>query len=220
MAGGKGANNTDSSKKPLTASRREKYAPSKQHGYAEQEGKCLGNAKRIFSCLNVFFVICGACILGLAIWTGSGIYKEMFIAGEGYDPAAALAAFGAIVIAVAILGEIGARKDIKCIMLLYFILAFLALLGMLVVGSLNYNGKSELDKSGDEWWDSFDEDLREDVQDEFNCCGYEDSSDRPAADCELAADPADGCRAAFRDFFEEREGPVAALAMAIGACLV
>jgi len=131
---------------------------------------------------NCIILICGISVFAVGVWTlADRAFMERLLGSDLYVTSASiLIATGVIVTLISFLGCFGAIKEIKCMLLTFFIILFMIFIIMLVGGILGYVFRNEVEKEmhkemltsipkyGDETavtdaWDS--------VQDHFKCCG-------------------------------------------------
>ncbi|CAM9664385.1 unnamed protein product [Discosporangium mesarthrocarpum] len=183
----------------------------------------LLHSRQIISGLNIFYMLCGSGVIAVAVYVSvadGGIYARMFQTGTGTFFGAALAGMGAVVWLTAVLGQLGVMWGNRCLLTTYFVLLFSALVVMLALASTVLNNTNDLEATGDKWWDSFSEDLRGDVQDEFSCCGFLSSGDRPAGDCEEEPLPEDGCVEVAMDEWRDKAIPAYMLGLLVSVALL
>ncbi|XP_013776189.1 CD151 antigen-like [Limulus polyphemus] len=142
---------------------------------------------------NLLILIGGIVVFSIGVWTlADKAFMESLLGSNLYvSSAAILIATGVIVIIIAFLGCMGAFKEIKCMLLTFFIILFMIFITMLVGGILGYVFRNEVDEHMHsemlktvkqymndtpvtEAWDA--------VQEKFECCGMipgEDTSHQP-----------------------------------------
>ncbi|RWS03895.1 tetraspanin-11-like protein [Dinothrombium tinctorium] len=135
----------------------------------------------------------GIVVFAVGVWTLSDkSFMERLLGTNHYIASAAiLIGAGIIVSIISFLGTIGAYKEIKCILVTYFIILFMLFVVMLVGGILGYVFRSEVDErmhsemvttvrsygndtSITDAWDA--------VQKTFNCCGIVTSRGKGTSD--------------------------------------
>lgn len=157
-------------------------------------GRCM---KFSLICINVITFIGGvlALALGIWIWTSRSFSATLLTNNMFVASLAVVALMGGAAILISLLGCCGAAKEVKCMLLTYYILVFIIFVVMLVGGILqfvfrekivdslnrelyaaipNYGVKPEYTKS----WD--------DTQTLLQCCGvrgYQDWSDNVPESC-------------------------------------
>jgi len=139
---------------------------------------------------NLLFFLLGCAILGLGIWlkTEKGDYAQ--ISSYNFLTAAHIAiAAGAIILVVSFLGCCGAIKEIKPMLLLFFIFLILIFILEITAGVLAYVKRDELEaKLEDDFKASINEkygkpdekgvtDAIDKFQETFKCCGFNNSKD-------------------------------------------
>ncbi|XP_018015337.1 tetraspanin-11 [Hyalella azteca] len=115
------------------------------HG-AEMDG--CGKCARIFMFISNFIIWVGSILLlALGIWTVvDKPYLEDLLGTQVYAAAAyIIIAVGVVAFFISFLGCFGALKEIKCLLLLYFIITLLLFIVLLVGGILGYvyRGKAQ-----------------------------------------------------------------------------
>lgn len=139
---------------------------------------------------NIIILICGIATFTVGVWTlADRSFMERLLGSDLYvSSASILIATGVIVTLISFLGCFGAIKEIKCMLLTFFIILFMIFIIMLVGGILGYVFRNEVEKqmhqemvmtvpkyknetAVTDAWDA--------VQDYFKCCGlttdYDDS---------------------------------------------
>ncbi|CAG9792180.1 unnamed protein product [Diatraea saccharalis] len=106
-------------------------------GAMDSCGRCM---KFSLICINVITLVGGALALGVGLWVWSSrsftstlMSNNMFIASVGV-----IVAMGAAMMLLSFLGCCGAAKEIKCMLLTYYILVFIIFVVMLVGGILQF----------------------------------------------------------------------------------
>ncbi|XP_013777868.1 CD151 antigen-like [Limulus polyphemus] len=96
---------------------------------------------------NLMILVGGIIVFAIGVWTlADKAFMESLLGSNLYvSSAAILIASGVIVIIVAFLGCMGAVKEIKCMLLTYFIILFMIFIMMLVGGILGYVFRNEVD---------------------------------------------------------------------------
>lgn len=131
---------------------------------------------------NCIILICGISVFAVGVWTlADRAFMERLLGSDLYvSSASILIATGVIVTLISFLGCFGAIKEIKCMLLTFFIILFMIFIIMLVGGIIGYVFRNEVEKSmhqemvtsvtnyGEETavtdaWDA--------VQEYFKCCG-------------------------------------------------
>ncbi|XP_046437640.1 tetraspanin-9-like [Daphnia pulex] len=106
-------------------------------------GKCL---KYLMFTFNLLSLVGGIVVMAVGIWTCvDHAYMEQLLGTNLYMSAAyILIATGVVVILISFLGCLGAVKEIKCMLLTYFIVMFGIFVTMLVGGILGYAFRSNV----------------------------------------------------------------------------
>lgn len=131
---------------------------------------------------NCVILICGIAVFSVGVWTlADRSFMERLLGTDLYvSSASILIATGVIVTIISFLGCFGAIKEIKCMLLTFFIILFMIFIIMLVGGILGYVFRSEVEQEMQQEmimtiksyknetavtdaWDA--------VQDYFKCCG-------------------------------------------------
>ncbi|CAL1290918.1 unnamed protein product [Larinioides sclopetarius] len=131
---------------------------------------------------NCVILVCGISVFSVGVWTfADKSFMERLLGTDLYVSATAiLIATGVIVTIISFLGCFGAIKEIKCMLLTFFIILFMIFIVMLVGGILGYVFRNEVEKQMDQEmimsiplyknetavtdaWDA--------VQEYFKCCG-------------------------------------------------
>lgn len=106
-------------------------------GAMDSCGRCM---KFSLICINVVTFVAGAVALGVGLWvwttrsfSSTLMSNNMFIASVGV-----VVAMGAAMMLITILGCCGATKEVKCMLLTYYILVFIIFVVMLVGGILQF----------------------------------------------------------------------------------
>jgi len=178
-------------------------------------GCCLKHGMKILLWTNILFVILGAGLVGMGIYGTQSVFAEMF----GSGPGLAVIAMGFACMLTALCGHVGAKRDNKCLLLIYFIVLFCALCTLTAMGSTVLFDQQSINDKFSGWWEQFPTQA-EQGQAEFDCCGYADPADRPMADCELEADAdTPGCKQIGLDYMNARFVPLFLLAFVSGVAM-
>ncbi|XP_076328839.1 CD151 antigen-like isoform X2 [Tachypleus tridentatus] len=99
---------------------------------------------------NLLILIGGIVVFSIGVWTlADKAFMESLLGSNLYvSSAAILIATGVIVIIIAFLGCMGAFKEIKCMLLTFFIILFMIFITMLVGGILGYVFRNEFECCG------------------------------------------------------------------------
>lgn len=131
---------------------------------------------------NCIILICGIVVFSVGVWTlADRSFMERLLGTDLYvSSASILIATGVIVTVISFLGCFGALKEVKCMLLTFFIILFMIFIVMLVGGILGYVFRNEVEEqmhvemlatiplykketAVTEAWDA--------VQEQFECCG-------------------------------------------------
>ncbi|GFU28304.1 tetraspanin-11 [Nephila pilipes] len=131
---------------------------------------------------NCVILVCGISVFAVGVWTlADKSFMERLLGTDLYvSSTAILIATGVIVTIISFLGCFGAIKEIKCMLLTFFIILFMIFIIMLVGGILGYVFRNEVEKqmkqemitsiplyknetAVTDAWDA--------VQEYFKCCG-------------------------------------------------
>ncbi|GIY64074.1 tetraspanin-11 [Caerostris darwini] len=137
---------------------------------------------------NCVILVCGISVFAVGVWTfADKSFMERLLGTDLYvSSTAILIATGVIVTIISFLGCFGAIKEIKCMLLTFFIILFMIFIIMLVGGILGYVFRNEVEKQMEtemitsvplyknetavtDAWDA--------VQEYFKCCGIVVDSD-------------------------------------------
>lgn len=148
------------------------------------EGTGKGIKYALFAA-NFVILIGGIVVFSVGVWTlADKAFMERLLGSDLYTSSASiLIATGVIVTVISFLGCMGAVKEIKCMLLTFFILLFMIFIIMLVGGILAYVFRNEVenrlrtemimsiplydnDTAITDAWNS--------VQSQFKCCGIEE----------------------------------------------
>ncbi|GAB6033247.1 hypothetical protein CHUAL_012849 [Chamberlinius hualienensis] len=109
-------------------------------------GKCV---KVTMSVANLLILVGGIAVLAIGIWTcvDKG-YMEQLLGNDLYMSSAyILIAMGSMIIVISFIGGLGAIREIKCLLLSYFIILFLIFVILLIGGILGYVFKDKVKSS-------------------------------------------------------------------------
>ncbi|XP_063224959.1 tetraspanin-11 [Bacillus rossius redtenbacheri] len=109
-------------------------------GYGREMDGCGQFMKYSLFLANILIFVGGCVVLGIGVWTLVDKAQMNALLGTNLFLGAAyiLIVTGAVVILIAFFGCLGAIREIKCMLLLYFMLVFLVFVTMLVGGILGY----------------------------------------------------------------------------------
>ncbi|KFM58654.1 Tetraspanin-11, partial [Stegodyphus mimosarum] len=141
---------------------------------------------------NCVILICGIAVFAVGVWTlADRSFMERLLGTDLYvSSASILIATGVIVTIISFLGCFGALKEVKCMLLTFFIILFMIFIIMLVGGILGYVFRNEVEKQMHQEMittipmyknDTAVTDAWDAVQEYFKCCGlavnYDNSFD-------------------------------------------
>lgn len=97
---------------------------------------------------NVIIFTGGLVVFSIGVWTLSDkSFMERLLGSNLYVASAAiLITSGIVVTVISFLGTLGAYREIKCMLLCFFVILFLIFIVMLVGGILGYIFRSEVDE--------------------------------------------------------------------------
>ncbi|XP_022251053.1 tetraspanin-9-like [Limulus polyphemus] len=97
---------------------------------------------------NLIILICGIVVFSVGVWIlADKSYMERLMGSNMYvSSAAILIATGVIVVIISFLGCMGSYKEVKCMLLTFFIFMFIIFIIMLVGGILGYVFRDEVDE--------------------------------------------------------------------------
>lgn len=109
---------------------------------------CAKGVKYGLFVANTVILIGGIVVFSVGIWTlADRSFMERLLGSDLYvNSASILIATGIIVTIISFLGFLGAIKEIKCMLLTFFIILFMIFITMLVGGILGYVFRSEVDE--------------------------------------------------------------------------
>ncbi|XP_037074100.1 CD151 antigen-like [Pollicipes pollicipes] len=201
-----------------------------------------GKMMQYFLFLANFLIFAGGVtVLTVGIWTlvDKDDFREM-VGTDAYSNAAILLIFaGSIVIVISFLGCVGALKEIKCMLLTYFIILLILFIFLLTAGILAYVYRDEVgsriekeltetmakystNEAVKQAWDT--------AQSKLECCGVKSASewgtsipksccaDQTAA-CTTANAYSKGCRAEVEMFVKDHAKVVGGVGIGI-ACIM
>ncbi|KAG8187217.1 hypothetical protein JTE90_020648 [Oedothorax gibbosus] len=131
---------------------------------------------------NCVILICGIAVFSVGVWTlADKSFMERLLGTDLYvSSASILIATGVIVTIISFLGCLGAIKEIKCMLLTFFIILFMIFIIVLVGGILGYVFRSEVEMRMEQEMimtiplyknESAVTDAWDSVQNYFMCCG-------------------------------------------------
>jgi len=161
--------------------KKEAYGKLKTEDKTPELDDCSENTKKTLVGLNFLYMIFGLTLIGLAIYifVSLGHVKSMLSMGLPI----AMIILGAFICLLSCFGCCGALKRSKPLLIMYLVLLLLLIVGQALVGYFGYTQSSDLeDKLYNDWQDISDGDKNA-LQDEFNCCGFYNSTDYPGSNC-------------------------------------
>ncbi|XP_076311872.1 CD151 antigen-like [Tachypleus tridentatus] len=131
---------------------------------------------------NFIILVCGVAVFSVGVWIlADKSYMERLIGSSMYvSSAAILIASGVIVVIISFLGCMGAYKEVKCMLIAFFVILFIIFIIMLVGGILGYVFRDEVDEKMKEEMlesiplygnDSTVTETWDRVQQNMKCCG-------------------------------------------------
>jgi len=164
------------------------------------------HANKVFGLLNTYFLATGICIVVAGIYFHDTMYAEMYENGSNWRLTTGFMIFGWSVIVTSVVGQIAYKRNIKCLLLFYWIMGFIAFI-IDIVFAVQFLGAEDIEKKGSEWWDNYDTDFRIEVQEEYSCCGYYSNTDRQEANCDQETDPDQPCADKVRSEMNDKLFP-------------
>jgi len=182
--------------------------PGKKGGYGKLKSErtpelddCSENVKKALIGMNFLFMIFGLTLLGLGIYmfVSLGNVKSMISMGLPI----ALLILGTFIGLLSCFGCCGASRRSKPLLLIYLGLLLILVLAQILVGWYGITQSEDLEsKLYDEWKDISNNDKNA-LQDQFDCCGFYNSTDYPGSDCnntKAQNDPdLEGCEDKIKD---------------------
>ncbi|OQR79082.1 tetraspanin-11-like [Tropilaelaps mercedesae] len=98
---------------------------------------------------NLIILLGGIVVLAVGAWAliDSNFMERLIGSDQFTTSAATLMASGCIVVCVSLLGCLGAFKEIRCLLVTYFILLFIVFITMIVGGVVGYVFRGDVDQS-------------------------------------------------------------------------
>ncbi|XP_054723710.1 tetraspanin-18-like [Uloborus diversus] len=95
---------------------------------------------------NVIILVGGVSVFAVGVWTlADRSFMERLLGNDLYVTSAAiLIATGVVVTVISFLGCFGAIKEVKCMLLTFFIILFMIFIVVLIGGILGYVFRSEI----------------------------------------------------------------------------
>lgn len=157
-------------------------------GYGQEMDGCGQCMKYSMFIANFIIFVGGVTVLGIGIWTlvDKSFMNELLGTDLFLGAVYILIATGAIISLVAFFGCLGALKEIKCMLLTYFMIVFLIFVTMLVGGILGYVFREKVHKTMEQEMErslksyGTNKGVRrawDDTQDRLKCCGVSSSID-------------------------------------------
>lgn len=175
-------------------------------------GCCDKRARPLFNIINVAFIILGIVIILLGIWGATSVWAEFVGTGPGFM----VVGLGVAVVVTALCGLIGAKRDNKCLLLIYFMVLSFSFVCMAVMGGIAFFNNSQFNTKFSGWWDKY-PDAAARGQSEFGCCGYQNVTDRPAGNCSLIVPtPTVGCKEKGLEYMRTKFVPLFICAFVFG----
>ncbi|KAL6466032.1 hypothetical protein MHYP_G00261650 [Metynnis hypsauchen] len=147
---------------------------------------CLKCLKYTMCVVNFIFFICGVGILGVGIYLKTTFnFSALVPSFPAMSVTNGLFILGIFITCVSFLGFLGALKENRCLLISFFVLLFLVMLGELAVASVLLMYESQIDKTINEELTKSLEKIEKNttsiewdtVQKTFQCCGVQNVSD-------------------------------------------
>ncbi|XP_076116190.1 CD151 antigen-like isoform X1 [Mytilus galloprovincialis] len=150
--------------------------------------KCIRNTVLVF---NILFLLCGLGVLGIGVWIRIDMVQFDELLGKSMVPIAAyiLIAAGGVVLLISLVGCLGALKENRVLLGLYFtfmLFIFMMEAAAAVLGSLFYDQakpfmstyveSAMMTKYGDPHYELVTKSVDK-LQQQFKCCGFEEPQD-------------------------------------------
>lgn len=157
-------------------------------GVGREMGGCGQCIKYSMFLANFVIFLGGAVVLGIGVWTllDKAFITELTGTNMFLGAVYILIATGGLVTLIAFLGCVGAVKEVKCMLLAYFLIVFIVFVTMLVGGVLGYVFRENVRKHTDYKMRSTLADYRtnksiqrawDETQESFHCCGVDGPTD-------------------------------------------
>merc|ERR1712125_72312 len=114
-----------------------------------------------------------------------------------------LIVLGSFVAIVSCFGCIGASRESRCRLCMYFVVLGLILAAMIAVGAIAITQRSKFDEGLQTAWVDLTDSEKKAIQDQFNCCGWANPSDHPATPCPQDQNVV-GCESQVENFIDNR----------------
>lgn len=172
-------------------------------GVGGEMGGCGQCIKYSMFLANFFIFLGGAVVLGIGVWTllDKAFITELTGSSMFLGAVYILIATGGLVTLIAFLGCVGAVKEVKCMLLTYFLIVFIVFVTMLVGGVLGYVFRENVRKNTDYKMRSTLADYNskpiirrawDETQESLQCCGVDGPSDWksriPSSCCKMGPD--------------------------------
>jgi len=165
---------------------------------------------------NFFFVVVGIFFFGVGVYLKISVNTAVTSTVELLP--IGLLLIGIAIFAISILGLCGAGRENRFILALYILaLVIIVLAQVAFIGGGLYE-RHRLPQMLDEGWEKIDDADKNLLQKEFNCCGFNSSTDAPGSVCPTPVNnqAAEGCEDVLNSFIHNR----LAWIIAIGFVLV
>ncbi|XP_052129405.1 tetraspanin-18, partial [Frankliniella occidentalis] len=157
-------------------------------GVGREMGGCGQCIKYSMFLANFVIFLGGAVVLGIGVWTllDKAFITELTGTDMFLGAVYILIATGGLVTLIAFLGCVGAVKEVKCMLLTYFLIVFIVFVTMLVGGVLGYVFRENVRKHADYKMRSTLVEYRsksnikrawDETQESLHCCGVDGPGD-------------------------------------------
>jgi len=160
-------------------------------GKYERNSCCVSMVKHLFVVLNVLFVLIGVGIVGLGLYVhreGTKVPSNSQgpdVHYEARNISLALYILGGSITFLAFIGCCAAHKRWKVLLCCYWFILSALIAAQVVVGLyvVHQAKDGKIHERLSKVWHSASDGWRNEVQDNFSCCGFEDPSDDPGTVC-------------------------------------
>ena len=161
--------------------RKQTYGKLRNEDKSPELDDCSENTKKALIGLNFLYMLFGLTLVGLAIYLFVSLGNVKSLLSMGLP--IAMLVLGTFICMLSCFGCCGAIKRSKALLIMYLALLLLLILGQFLAAWFGYSQSSDLEnKLYNEWQDVSDHDKNA-LQDEFNCCGFYNSTDYPGSNC-------------------------------------
>jgi len=163
---------------------------------------CSETVKKGLIGMNFLFMLFGLTLLGVGIYMFVTLTNVKSLLSMGLP--IALLIIGTFICMLSCFGCCGAIKRSKPLLLIYLALLLLIILAQILIGWYGYTQTSSLENDLYSQWKGASNSDRNALQDEFNCCGFYNSTDYPGSNCNTTITPTTptdlkGCEAKIKD---------------------